>query len=142
VAGAGADGPVSADPPETVRPLDPAKKVAATQEKVAAIRKKVAALKISCGGLFTHFDRHIVGVIVALSRPGMSNERAALHFSDIHYYEHYYICKIVDVSKKKNSSPGHDHEKRTSQEGVLPSSSSRPFPPTSNPGLRSDQTQI
>jgi len=39
--------------------LDPAKKVAATQEKVAAVRKKVAALKISCGGLFTHFDRHI-----------------------------------------------------------------------------------
>jgi len=59
MAGAGADGPVSADPPETVRPLDPAKKVAATQEKVAAIRKKVVALKISCGGLFTHFDRHI-----------------------------------------------------------------------------------
>jgi len=38
--------------------LDPAKKVAATQEKVAVVRKKVAALKISCGGLFTHFDRH------------------------------------------------------------------------------------
>ena len=51
VANAGADGPVSADPPETVRPLDPA-------TKVAAIRKKVAALKISWGVLFTHFDRH------------------------------------------------------------------------------------
>jgi len=63
VAGAGADGPVSADPPETVRPLDPAKKVAATQEKVVAIRKKVAALKISCGGLFTHFDRHTLTAI-------------------------------------------------------------------------------
>ena len=62
MAGAGADSPVSADPPETVRPLDPAKKVAATQEKVAAIRKKVAALKISCGGLFTHFDRHSRGL--------------------------------------------------------------------------------
>jgi len=44
VVSAGADGPVSADPREAVRPLDPA--------------KKVAALKISCGGLFTHFDRH------------------------------------------------------------------------------------
>jgi len=55
---AGADGPVSADPPETVRPLDPAK-------KVAAIRKKVAALKISCGGLFTHFARHKYGCLLA-----------------------------------------------------------------------------
>jgi len=54
VASAGADGPVSADPPETDRPLDPAKKVAATR----CDSKKVAALKISCGGLFTHFDSH------------------------------------------------------------------------------------